>query len=527
MSAAANSYDEAPYPSFAYPSTHPDRLATVATLFGLRPPALEKAKVLEIGCASGGNLIPMAEQFPQAMFVGIDLSVRQVVEGQDLIRNCGLLNVQIHHRNVLEVGDDLGKFDYIICHNVFSGVFPDAQEKILSICKRNLTPDGIAYVSYNTRPGWLMRGVARDMVVYHAQVYPNPGEHVRQARGVLEFLAKSINPQNNPYGAVLQAEIEQMRRVPDAMLFHDFLEERPEPISFSEFNRRAEKHGLRFVGEADARAMLPQLAKEAEETLKKLHPNHLYLEQYIDFLRNRAVRHSLLCHADRQPSYALKPDALANLWIATSMRPQDAQIDFATDKAENFVVDNGSGATVREPIVKSALAILGAEWPRQMSFHVLRHRARARFEPGPVLDAGAVANDAQLLGMALYQFQTAGLVEFSTRQAPVAARAGERPVVGLVSRNLSASGKPAVTLRHETVFLGPFERQLLHRLDGTHDRAGLRDALAKLIRDGVLTVQKDGVAVTDEKQIAESLEQTIERQLALFARQSLLVEGGH
>src|SRR4051812_23249973 len=54
------SYDEVPYESHPYPQTHPSRLAAVATLFGLRPPPVETARVLELGCAAGGNLIPMA-----------------------------------------------------------------------------------------------------------------------------------------------------------------------------------------------------------------------------------------------------------------------------------------------------------------------------------------------------------------------------------------------------------------------------------------------------------------------------------
>ncbi|RKZ73431.1 MAG: hypothetical protein DRR19_31005 [Candidatus Parabeggiatoa sp. nov. 1] len=33
-----NTYDEIPYPSLVYTDTHPGRLATLATLFGIKPP---------------------------------------------------------------------------------------------------------------------------------------------------------------------------------------------------------------------------------------------------------------------------------------------------------------------------------------------------------------------------------------------------------------------------------------------------------------------------------------------------------
>src|SRR3954471_14302608 len=76
-----SSYDRVPYRSDPFPQTHPDHLAAMATLFGLVPPAVERCRVLELGCAGGGNLIPMAVALPGASFVGIDLSPRQVADG--------------------------------------------------------------------------------------------------------------------------------------------------------------------------------------------------------------------------------------------------------------------------------------------------------------------------------------------------------------------------------------------------------------------------------------------------------------
>ena len=77
-----SSYDVVPYPAFPFPQSHPDRLATVATLLGLTPPGVERCRVLELGCASGGNLLPLAVSLPQSTFLGIDLSSKQVADGQ-------------------------------------------------------------------------------------------------------------------------------------------------------------------------------------------------------------------------------------------------------------------------------------------------------------------------------------------------------------------------------------------------------------------------------------------------------------
>ncbi len=83
------SYDELPYPSQPFRYTHPDHLAVVATLLGLSPARADRCRVLELGCASGGNLIPLAYTYPESTFLGIDLSVVQIREGEELARPSG------------------------------------------------------------------------------------------------------------------------------------------------------------------------------------------------------------------------------------------------------------------------------------------------------------------------------------------------------------------------------------------------------------------------------------------------------
>src|SRR5262245_39050357 len=154
MSDDPYSYDEVPYASHPFAQTHPDRLATIATLFGMRPQAVEQCRVLELGCAAGGNLIPMAVTYPESHFVGVDLSGREIAEGQRAIETLRLKNIQLAQRDIRDLGDELGRFDYVICHGVYSWVSADVRDKILDLCARLLAPQGVAYVSYNTYPGW-------------------------------------------------------------------------------------------------------------------------------------------------------------------------------------------------------------------------------------------------------------------------------------------------------------------------------------------------------------------------------------
>ena len=205
------SYDEFPYLSLAFPQSHPDRLATIGRLLGLSPPAVDECRVLEIGCASGGNLIPMATASPRSRFVGIDLSAVQVRQGAADIAGLGLGNIELVQADLREFAADQGVFDYIIAHGVYSWVPSDVQHKLLDVCARQLSPNGIAYVSYNTLPGWNMRGIIRDAMRYHTRQFPDARSRVRQARATLDFMVQAMEGAQSPYALMLRSEAEQLR----------------------------------------------------------------------------------------------------------------------------------------------------------------------------------------------------------------------------------------------------------------------------------------------------------------------------
>ena len=106
----------------------------------------------------------------------------------------GLTNVELKCLSILDVTPEFGTFDYVVCHGVYSWVPAPVREKILDICRRNTTPQGVAYVSYNTYPGWHMRGMIRDMMLYHASHFAEPLTKVGQSRALLDFLAETEQP---------------------------------------------------------------------------------------------------------------------------------------------------------------------------------------------------------------------------------------------------------------------------------------------------------------------------------------------
>src|ERR1700747_3167393 len=136
------SYDQVLYRGFPYAQSHPDRLATMATLFGMTPAPVERCRVLELGCGDGGNVIPMAFTLPESRFLGVDLSASAIARGQDLVRTLSLSNITLRHLDLMEMAGGAGEFDYIIAHGLYSWVPPAVREQILKLFKSHLAPNG-------------------------------------------------------------------------------------------------------------------------------------------------------------------------------------------------------------------------------------------------------------------------------------------------------------------------------------------------------------------------------------------------
>ncbi|HJZ54767.1 MAG TPA: class I SAM-dependent methyltransferase, partial [Gemmataceae bacterium] len=399
---AVNSYDEVPYESHPYAQTHPSRLHVVATLFGLPPPPVEKCRVLELGAAAGGNIIPLAETFPESWFVGVDLSARQVSDGERLIHTLGLKNVSLRHASILDVDESYGPFDYVICHGVFSWVPTVVREKILEICSKNLTPNGVAYVSYNTYPGWHMRGMIRDMMRYHAMRFATPQQRTQQARALLDFLAQSVR-QEGPYSVLLKTELESIRHQADHYLYHEHLEEVNDPLYFHQFVEMARNHGLRYLGESRLGTMVTgNFGPEVEKTLKLLAPDQIQTEQYMDFLRNRMFRETLLIHQKTAPNWEIKPECVRRLHLASSGKPVgDKPPDLKSEEPAQYQTRSGMTLSTGRPLLKAAMQVFASHWPGTISFDELRREARAMLGVGDPDDPALAAEDAKPLASSL------------------------------------------------------------------------------------------------------------------------------
>lgn len=535
-SVSGTSYDEVPYPSLSYSQSHPDRLATVATLLGTSPPPIDRCRVLELGCAVGGNIIPMAYGLPDSVFVGLDISARQIAEGQAAVEALGLKNITFKHLDILDVDADLGQFDYIIAHGVFSWVLRPVQDKVLDICKQNLAPDGVAYVSYNTYPGWHMLGIIRQMMLYHTRSLTEPRERAAQARALLNFLAESVPAESSAYGSylnmyakLLQGELEGARPKSDAFLLHDELEEVNEPIYFYQFAERAERHGLQYLGEAEFSTMLDNsFPRQVSGALRKMARSVVDLEQYMDFLRNRTLRQTLLCHQDVALSRQLRPEHVMAFYVASHAQPETSEPDVHSVTVEKFRVSDGARLATDHPVTKAAMLYLAEVWPQVVPFDGLLSTAHSRLDVDtvPLRRTAATQDDAKILAANLLTAYGYGgnLVELHVHAPHMALDVSEKPVASPVARFQAQNNARITNLRHERVRLNEFDRYLLRHLDGSHDRAALVEALAAgPVAEGMLVIQQDGEPIENAERVRDVLAEGVEKSLRWLVRAALLV----
>lgn len=485
------SYDELPYPILSFAQTHPNRTAACARFFGFHTPTPSRCRVLEIGCAQGGNLLPMAVEMPDAEFLGIDLSASQIEHGQATLAANGIANATLRQANLMDIDDSWGKFDYIIAHGVYSWVPPTVQTKLLEVCRRNLIDNGLAYVSYNCYPGWRIKGMIRDMMLFHTGPLKTATEKVQQARALLDFLADSA-PQDSPYGALLRSEAAFLRAEADSYLFHEFLEFDNSPLYFHQFAEAADAAGLKYLGETNLPSMFNVgLDPKTVATLDQLGSgNILRSEQYMDFLRNQPFRQTLLVHREALLRRDIGWQALDSLCLSFFTSLSAEAFDANDSGKVEFSTPSGFKFEASEPVVKAALQVLMEAHPQAVSFAALVDGARARLK-------SSTAKAAEIVGTHMGRLLAFNVIELAVEPWRCSTTVGEKPRTSRLVRYQVDNRLPVTTLRHQRATENPLIWQLLPLLDGEHSVEDLVESLFGRTMAGKLQVKQEGKVVND------------------------------
>ena len=512
-------YDQVPYPSLAHVQTHPDRLATIAALFGLQTAPVEKCRVLELGCSDGTNLISMAHRLPQSEFFGIDSASRAIAEGNQTIDDLSLDNVRLQQLDLMAFAAKDVAFDYIIAHGVYSWVPDPVRDRILAICSECLSQNGIAYVSYNTYPGGHIRDMVREMMLFHVRGASDVEQKIAQGRALLKFLASS-KKEPDLYRDLLEKELEHAVEYSDAAFYHDDLNPLTRPIYFHQFVKHAAAYGLQFLGDAMFNEMQPEEYEPAVMTaLRELDNDVLAREQYLDFLMCRRFRRTLLCRREVSLDHKIQPGVIANFYAASEAQPTSPEPSVWSNDTEEFRRRKGASIRTNCPLAKAALLHLSQQWPRSISFPDLLAAARRL----AFSEKDENENRVALCEILLRSF-AAGVTELHVWAPPFVTDVSEHPIASPVALHQNRRAKRITTLRHTGLELNDaLSRNLLELLDGTRDFAALVEAMAAVVQAGKATLEANGEPVSDPAKIREMIAEELPSALNGLARSAVLV----
>ncbi len=379
MSQSQNPYDEVPDESRAVPLAHPERMSVAALRAGLAPRDPSQASVLELGCAEGGNLVPMAYHLADARFVGVGGSAAHIEAASFARDRLGLDNLTVRPADFRALRDEhLGEFDYVIMHGVLSWVDAEVRALLLELVRRHLAPEGVAFLSYNCAAGWALEGELRHLLLRHTTACSSTAERVTAARELLTLLATSPLRDGSLHAAALAERAQDALENRDAYLVHECLAPENQAYRQPELRALAQQHGLAFVTGLAAATNRPDLEEELERGLSARHEDPAEAADLLDAMLGRAFRASLFCRADaeRRP---LEPLALAGACaLRGALRPEAKRPSLDPDVSESFVASSGARVAVRSAALKAALLELGRAWPGAIPFDALVERARSR-----------------------------------------------------------------------------------------------------------------------------------------------------
>lgn len=527
MRSPGPTYDQLPYAGRPIAIAHPDRMALAAMARGLEPAPPDRCRVLEIGCAEGANLLATAFHLPDCELVGVDASAvhaRRAKEARDAL---ALHNVEILHADGAALPRELGPFDYIVVHGVFSWVDHDTRNGILETCRRLLSPRGVAYVSYNCRPGWLVRGELRRALLGCVDEEASTATKSERVREILGLASRSPF-RGTPGADLLAAEAERALKLRDEHLLHEYLSPVNDAFHLREFLLLARVHGLAFVAELARTTEDPAREAALRDLLSARIEDPFEAEELVDLFLLRPFRATLLAHPEAV-ARALPPEAAMDALVsrgrfAAPMTPAAERPSLAPGREEKFRTARDRWIAADHPVLKAAFVELGRAWPHGLELDALCLRVEALMIARQMTGESFTIDDETRAALRdeLLTLREQDHVRVRLRDPVVATEVSERPRVSGLTRYEAERGDVVTTPYHEQVKLDALEQLLSRHLDGTRTHAALVEIASAEVDKGRLEILGDDGAALDRGAAAAAMPLHVDEVLRSLLARGLL-----
>ena len=216
----------------------------------------------ELGSGWGLSIAGWAAIFPKGRFIAIEPNSEQSDWTGKLAKTASLDNLTVLNRNFDQLIDEnIPQLDYLIINGTYSRTGSEGRQFIRDFIKKHLKPGGVAYISYNSQPGWSVTEPLKEFLMTALRVAGGEQSTVTVMQGLNSL--KNIQEAGSLYfknaaGAGHWLEAVTNGVSPETIL-DELINHEQRAFAFSEILDDMSEAGLSYIGSLDISNYLDNL----------------------------------------------------------------------------------------------------------------------------------------------------------------------------------------------------------------------------------------------------------------------------
>jgi ubiquinone/menaquinone biosynthesis C-methylase UbiE len=122
-------------------------------------------RYLDLACGNGHTLTLLADAYPHAEFIGIDINPAHIEKAKLIAKRAGLNNVRFIQGDVVDIdAENYQPFDVCAASGVFSWLDENRQKSLLNFANKVVKKGGLFYLDYSAQPGMSQNATLYKMI---------------------------------------------------------------------------------------------------------------------------------------------------------------------------------------------------------------------------------------------------------------------------------------------------------------------------------------------------------------------------